>query len=336
MRRAGMFSSESGRIDIHQHVVPEFYRSTLESLGVTTGFGVPFPRWKVEDHIRVLDRFGIATSIVSISTPGVYFIDDSFSRKFCRQCNEFIANLVVDHPSRFGGFASLPLPDVDGALLELEYALDSLKMDGVVLLTNVRGHYLAEPGYKEIFQELDRREIILYIHPHDLPDKDLPSFLGNTLSPVLETTRCGAGLLHSGVLEKYSKIRIILSHAGGIVPFLADRISMGRRSGAISESFDIGMPYQENRCQKYQKGIRLLGRLYFDTITSSGNHAFRSMQALVDTSHILLGTDYIWFPEKLLSTRLVGYRRYPGFNKKAIDDIERNNALGLFPRLRSS
>lgn len=327
-------SSDLYRIDIHQHIVPDFYASALMASGISAGFGVPFPRWSLDRHLRMMDRFRIASAVVSISTPGVYFVNHVFSRRLCRRCNEYVAAMIADHPGRFGGFASLPLPDVEGSLTELEYALDSLQLDGVVLLTNVDGHYPSDPSYAEIFQEMNRRKVVVYLHPHELPDEGLPAALANTLSPLLDTTRCVAGMLEAGMLQRYGDLRIILSHAGGIVPFLAERIASACcSSGAerISESAAISAK-DGSQCQRQM--IELLRSLYCDTIVSAGNHAFRSLQAFAKPSHLLLGSDYAWFPERLIPMRFKALQRYPGFNQQALADIERNNALALFPRLK--
>ena len=152
-----------GEIDVHHHILPSFYVAALEGIGITTSFGLPFPKWSPEEAIEVMDKNSIATAITSISTPGVYFKESSFSRDLARRCNEYSAQLMREYPDRFGAFASLPLPDVEGALNELEYAIDELNLDGVVLMSNVEGHYLGDPAYEELFAELNRRKLVVFI-----------------------------------------------------------------------------------------------------------------------------------------------------------------------------
>jgi predicted TIM-barrel fold metal-dependent hydrolase len=124
---------EPVRIDVHHHIVPPVYTSALAKIGITSFGGLPFPNWNAQKSLEVMDRAGIATAITSISSPGIYFGDRGFSIDLARECNEFSANLISDNKTRFGGFAASPLPDVDTAVKELEYALDVLKLDGVVL-----------------------------------------------------------------------------------------------------------------------------------------------------------------------------------------------------------
>jgi len=140
-----LLPQQPDRIDVHHHILPPVYISALAKIGITSAGDVPFPNWNAQQSLDVMDRNGIATAITSISSPGVYFGDSEFSGDLAKRCNEFSANLVRENQKRFGGFAVLPLPDVKAALRELEYALDVLKLDGVVLLTNVDGHYLGTP-----------------------------------------------------------------------------------------------------------------------------------------------------------------------------------------------
>jgi predicted TIM-barrel fold metal-dependent hydrolase len=130
------------RIDVHHHIVPPEYVRALADCGVTDAGGMPFPQWQVESSLDLMDRHGIDAAITSISCPGVYFGDPAFARDLARRCNELSARLVSDHPRRFGAFAVLPLPDVDAALLEMDYALDTLKLDGVTLLASIGNRYL--------------------------------------------------------------------------------------------------------------------------------------------------------------------------------------------------
>lgn len=124
------------RIDVHHHIVPPEYVAALTAIGVKGGGGIEFPHWDPQRSMNMMDRQGIATAITSLSAPGVYFGDRALARDLARRCNDYSANLVHRYPQRFGAFATLPLPDVDAALLELVYALDTLHLDGVVLLSS--------------------------------------------------------------------------------------------------------------------------------------------------------------------------------------------------------
>lgn len=153
------------RFDVHHHVFPPGYVQALQHIGVTQTGGVPLLRRRVEQDLTVMDRQGIAIAITSISAPGVYFGDMALTRDLARQCNEFSAELVRAHPGRFGGFAILPLLDVDAAFDELRYALDAPHLDGVALMTSVAGRYLADPTYEPRLSELDCRAVPAFVHP---------------------------------------------------------------------------------------------------------------------------------------------------------------------------
>jgi len=326
--------SQPYRIDIHHHILPPFYVAALESIGITTAYGVPFPDWSPEETMGVLDKNRIATAITSIPMLGVYYKDSSFARDLVRRCNEYSAQLMRDYPGRFGAFASLPLPDMEDALRELEYAIDTLKLDGVVLMSNIGGHYPGDQAYDELFAEFNRKKMVVYIHPNNPPDAGIPEYLKIPLDTALDTTRAVISLLYAGFLERYPDVRIILSHTGGIVPYLARRIVLGRYEEANQTAYDKGMYDFTLRNRDPEEGIEILKRLYYDTLSPAGNDAFRTLQELVDPSHILLATDYPMLPKKFTAMKIAAVRRYKGFDDKKVAAIERENALELFPRFK--
>ncbi len=313
------------RIDVHHHIIPPDYVTALAKLGITRAGGVPFPDWNPQNTLDVMDRHGIATAITSISSPGVYFGDHSFSIQLARRCNDFSANLVRQYPKRFGAFAVLPLPDVHAALREVEYALDQLKLDGIILLTHYGGHYLGSPEFDALLDELNRRKTIVFIHPTDPPGANpLKSNLPSSLVEfVFETTRAIANLIYSGTLERCPHIRFIVSHAGGTAPYLAWRISLFQYRPGIQEKVPQGV-------------ITYLKRLYYDTALSAAPYALRSLQELVDPTQILFGSDYPFAPESLTSATIRGLNDYKGFDEPILKTIAMENALNLFPRLSRS
>jgi predicted TIM-barrel fold metal-dependent hydrolase len=215
-------SSSPHRIDVHHHIFPPAYLKAAADAGIDHAGGFTFPQWSAESALALMDRNGIATAITSLGTPGVHFGNDAAARDLARYCNEYAARLVMDHPTRLGAFATLPLPDVDGALKEIEYALDTLKLDGVNLLTNVHGTYLGDPAFDAVFAELNRRKAVVFVHPETPPAaRDIKlSFPGAMIEFTFDTTRMTANLILSGTLERYPDVKIILPHAGGTVPYL--------------------------------------------------------------------------------------------------------------------
>src|SRR5580692_8321842 len=156
-------------IDTHHHIVPDFFWQATENANAPVGGLAPL-RWSMDASISFMDDAGIDVAIVSLSTPGVHTGDSAKARDLARRSNEFSAELVRSRPDRFGGFACLPLPDVDASLEELAYALDILGLDAFVLFTNSNGVYLGDPSLEPVFEELERRKAIVYVHPNPLPD----------------------------------------------------------------------------------------------------------------------------------------------------------------------
>ena len=155
-------------VDIHHHMLPDFFWQSTNEGDHPVG-GIAPPPWSRASALSFLDDAGIDVAVTSISTPGVHTGDDTGARLLARRCNELAAELTRDRPDRFGGFACLPLPDVDGALAELAYALDDLRLDGVVLFSNARGIYLGDPRFTPLFDELQRRAAVVFVHPTPRP-----------------------------------------------------------------------------------------------------------------------------------------------------------------------
>ena len=156
-------------VDIHHHVLPDFFWQATNEGDNPVG-GIAPPPWSRASALSFLDDASIDVAVTSVSTPGVHTGDDAAARVLARRCNELAAELIRDRPDRFGGFACLPLPDLDGALAELAYALDDLRLDGVVLFSNARGRYLGDPRFTPLFDELQQRAALVFVHPNPSPD----------------------------------------------------------------------------------------------------------------------------------------------------------------------
>jgi predicted TIM-barrel fold metal-dependent hydrolase len=181
--------------------------------GVEAG-GLPIPDWSVDAALAVMDERKVRTSIVSVSTPGVHFGDDHEARDMARAVNEYAANVARKHPDRFGFFATLTLPDVEGSLAELAYAFDTLRADGVVLLANTHGECLGAEAQAPLFDELNRRSAAIFVHPAQLPGPAAPGVPPYAVDFLLDTTRAATRLMQSGTMKRCPNIQVILSHAG--------------------------------------------------------------------------------------------------------------------------
>ena len=311
------------RIDVHHHILPPNFVSALNSLSIPWTGGPEVPSWSLQQAHDMMGAMGIDAAVASPS-PGVYWGGDTaFAVKLARETNEFVADVVRDDPEHFGGFATIPLPDVDASLEEVEYAYDTLGLDGVVLYTSQGDRYLGDRSYDPFFEELDRRKAIVFIHPTTIPpgaDATGLTIPFGVAEFTFDTTRAVMNMLYSGTLERYPSIRYIVSHAGGTIPYLAWRIA-----GASY------LPELRGRAPKTD-GLALLQKLYYDTALSTSEFVFGALKEFVPMSQVLFGSDFPYIGPAVLQAE-----RYGLENSKVLDDaaraaIDRDNALTLFPR----
>ena len=302
------------RIDTHFHVVPPEYAAWLERKGIAAG-GLALPEWTRDRALETMDRFSIETAILSVSTPGVHLGDDAEARTWARVVNEFAADVARNDPERFGFFATLCLPDLDGSLDELAFAFDGLGADGVVLLANSRGVYLGDRVLDPLFDELDRRHARVFVHPshlHDVePPRGLPPFAADFL---LDTTRAAIRMAGSGTLERCPNLAIILSHAGGFVPYAAHRFGV-----FASPRRDLA------------DGIEQLRKFYFDTALSGSPVALDCLRAFAAPGHVLYGCDWPYAPDATVGYFTGSYESHIG-GADARRAIDRETAETLCPR----
>jgi predicted TIM-barrel fold metal-dependent hydrolase len=232
-------------VDVHAHFLTDHYIQAATDAGHRYPDGVPgWPSWNAAQHLELMDQWGIATAILSISSPGVSFGDPTATQALARHVNDAGAEIHRAHPSRFGHFASLPLPDVDAALTELAYAMDQLGGDGVTTETNIDGIYLGDARYEPLLAELDRRHTPVFVHPTSPLHPEAVS-LGRP-RPMLEflfdTTRTVSDLVFTGRLERYPDIPWIFTHGGGTLPLLTDRMELFRSGMGLDNSTGPALP----------------------------------------------------------------------------------------------
>jgi len=311
-------------IDVHHHLVPDFYRKALTTLNIKTAGGFPLPAWNPLQSQSLMDNVGIGTAILSISSPGVHFGDDAVARDISRQCNEYSAEVISDNPVRFGAFAVLPLPDVNGSLKEAEYALDTLKLDGVVMLASQSdGTFLGDNKYNDLLAELDKRKTVVFIHPTTHPtSKELQLNIPEAIIEFpFDTSRAAFNLVWTGTAARYSNIRYILSHAGGTVPFLAWRFSLLEYDYRFKKRAPLG-------------AMAYLKRFYYDLALSANPYALRSLQELVGPEQVLYGSDHPFATPYLVGSSIDFIKKFDGYSNEDRDLIFCSNALKLFPRLQ--
>ncbi|MCA1004841.1 amidohydrolase [Rhodococcus hoagii] len=318
------------RIDVHHHIVPPDYARLLRDKGIRPG-GIPLPDWAAPMASKIMDANGIAAAVLSVSTPGVWFGEVPEARRWARRVNEHAAAVVERRPDRFGFFATLTLPDVDGALVEAAYALDVLNADGIVLLANNAGIYLGAPEFDRLLGFLDERAAVVFVHPGELPADPVPGIPTFTADFLLDTTRAVTNLILSGALEKYPRIRWVLAHAGGFVPYISHRILLtALRDEPKWKLAGLALRREKAVAQR----MKVFQRFWYDTALSSTAAAFPSLLAVADPSRIVFGSDFPFAPAAAVKYMRAEYEDMdlPAGLRAGIDH---RNAEILFPRFAS-
>ncbi|MFF3846478.1 amidohydrolase family protein [Streptomyces sp. NPDC002328] len=314
----------SGLIDVHAHLLPDFYVQQATAAGHAHPDGMGgWPAWSVQAHLDLMDRNGIETAMLSISSPGVHFGDDKAARLLARRVNEYTAEVTRDHPGRFGNFASLPLPDVDGALEEAAFAFDELDADGVALLTHTHGVYLGDERLDPVFAELDRRGAVVFLHPTS-PVCWEQSALGRPrpmVEYIFDTARTVTDLVMAGVLTRHPNMRVIVPHCGGAIPVLTDR---------INEFMKLFVPSEK---APSLDAVQQLRALYYDMAGTAFPRQVPALLKLVDPDRVLFGSDYCWTPSPLADAHIAAIdAAEPPVEGATWRSLTTTNAQRLFPQ----
>jgi predicted TIM-barrel fold metal-dependent hydrolase len=305
------------RIDIHHHVVPPAYVDAVKDRE-----GVAAPKWSPQASIEDMDMNGIATSVVALIQPGAYFKDVELDRRLSTQSNEYVAKMVQTYPGRFGSFATLPLMDVPGSLKEIEYAMDTLKADGIGLMTSYGTKYLGDKHFWPIWEELNRRGAAIYVHPL-MPEcckNPFPEVPPSAIEYATDTTRTIASMLFGGAANKFPNIKWIWSHSGGTMPFLWSRFT--RQEVDMKEKAKEVLP----------NGVLAeVKRFHYDTAQGHHEGAMAALRALIPTSQIMFGSDFPYRKGAEVKDGLAA-RSFTAEERMAID---RGNALRIMPKLKT-
>lgn len=307
------------RIDVHQHFVSPRYLAVLREKH--TAAPVPgLANWDGYSPARALEaleRAGIARAMLSITAPGVWFGDAVEARRLARELNEYAAaSMVAAHRQRFGLFAVLPLPDIEGSLREIEYAFDTLRADGVGLLTSYGTTWLGDPAFTPVLEELNRRRAVVYTHPTDAAccPNLVPGVAAQMLEYPTDTTRTIVSLIAGGAAGRSPDIRFVFSHAGGTITAVA-----GRFLGAEAAGDGLSRPAAPD------SRLHHLRRFYYDTAGSANAVNMQALRTLVSTSQIVFGSDAPFFDAAATAEGL----RHCGFSDDELQAVERGNALTL-------
>jgi len=305
------------RIDVHHHISPPVWVEALKKAGLATP---PVLNWTVQRSLDDMDKAGVATSITSPTLPGVGFLPPAEAAAVARASNEFAAKLAGDYKGRFGRFAQMPMPYVDETLKEIEYALDTLKADGVGFLTSYGDKYLGDPAFAPVFDELNRRKATVFTHPTDPKccSANLAGFSPIYIEYGTDTTRTVASLIFNHTAERCPDINFIFCHGGGSVTALTDRFTVQMIANPKYKDFTAeGVAAQ-------------LKRFYYDTAQASNPIAMASLTKLVDSSQIVFGSDY---PYRTAAEHVKGLGGI--FGAEDLAKIDSGNALRLLPHWRA-
>jgi 6-methylsalicylate decarboxylase len=306
------------RIDVHHHISPPAWVEALKKAGLSSP---PVENWTPQKSLDDMDKAGVATAITSPTLPGVGFLPPAEAAAVARASNEYAAKLAGDHKGRFGRFAQLPMPYVDETLKEIEYALDTLKADGVSFMTSYGDKYLGDAAFAPVMDELNRRKATAYTHPTD-PKCCSGGIAG--VAPVYieygtDTTRTIASLIFGHTADRCPDINFIFSHGGGTVT-------------ALTERFTVQMMMNPKYKDFTGEGVAAaLKRFYYDTAQASNPIAMASLTKLVAVSQIVFGTDY---PYRTGADHVKGLAGI--FGPEDLQKIDRENALRLLPHWRSA
>jgi 6-methylsalicylate decarboxylase len=304
------------RIDVHHHLAPPTYK---EALIAKDRLAPPLRAWSLAKSIEDLEKGGVATAILSITTPGVEWLEEREAmRRVSRECNDYAAGLVRDHKGKFGMFALLPLPHVDLALREIEYTLDTLKADGIGLFTSYGNKWLGDPFLAPVWEELNRRKAVVYTHPScpDCCENIQPMFRPSMIEYGTDTTRTIASFLFSGAAARYPDIKLIFSHAGGTMPFLIERFHEQMKAPGMTEAVPAGL-------------TPALQKFFYDTAQASNAATMAALKQVIPAAQVVFGTDY---PYRTAEEHARGLAGCGAWSAAEIQAIERANPLKLVPR----
>ena len=284
-----------GAIDVHSHIITPEFVSSLENEGRLMDEGFPLPKYNVESHLKWMDETGVQTSVLTLAAP------QPTSADMVRQTNEAAARIKKEHPGRFRFCAALPLPDVNAAIREAIYALDTLKADGIKLATNVGGQYLGAPELDTLFSVLNERRAVVILHPHR-PEpvnrqvmQQTPLAMQEYLS---ETTRAVTNIISRNVLARYNHIKVVVPHCGAYLPLAIPR--MKSLTPVMQANKMVGeIDYEAN-----------LRALYYDLAGAHSPEVIRMMLTITTPDHLLYGSDYPYIAPQVLTQSLARMKKY--------------------------
>jgi len=302
------------RIDVHHHFLPPEHRDALNRHKAGS------PKWSPQMSLDDMDKSGIATAVLSQVQPGTWWGEAEGSRKLSRQINEYGARLVHEHPGRFGLFATISPPDTEGSLKEIEYAFDTLKTDGIGILTSYHGKYLGDESFAPVYEELNRRKAVIYVHPlaPACCEHTVPGIPPGSIEYATDSTRTIAHLVFSGTSRKYPDIRWIFSHSGGVLPFLTARFV---RQQIVQKNPNL----PDGPIAEFKK-------FYYELAQGNTRAQLAGLFEMVPVSQVLYGTDFPYRDGAEVNEGIANWK----FSAADLRAIENETARRLLPHLKTA
>lgn len=335
---SALLGATPSRIDVHGHHIPDFYRLSLAEHGILTAGGIPIPAWSPQLAVKFMNDYGIAAQVVSISEPGVTYLETAAERKtMAQRINDWTRETLVTTTDallrkRFGGFAVLPLGDpndpvdVANACAEAVRAIKTLGLDGIGVFSHYNGVYLGDPRLEPLMATLNTLGAFVFVHPvtpAEYPDLGLPTFLYEF---PFDTTRAAVNMSYHQVFTRYPLVRWLLAHAGGTLPYLAYRTSLLQLTNAAAQNLGISALDKQNLDY---------GRLFYDTALSPAPSAMMSVREVTSVSHVMFATDWPFSGPVFVVPGDPAPQLAESFNSLELPKVLRTNALDQMPRLRA-
>lgn len=311
-------------IDIHAHMIPQSYLQYLEKHNALLDEDFPIPHWDLNEHLKFMNEAGVECSILTLPAPQPWFGDNAESGRIIRQVNEEMAVVKAQHEGRFLFCAALPLPDVDAAIREAVYALDTLHADGVKLASNSRGLYLGDPALDPLMEVLNERGAVIITHPHK------PATNNETLTSVVplasyeylaETTRAILNMVGQNIMVRYPRLKVVVPHCGSFLP-----LAVPRMQSLMPVMNGVG----------YLQGVNIaknLEALYYDLAGAATPETIRELLTITTSDHLLYGTDYPYVTAPVLQRNLLTLKKnLQDIVPDKVENVLQENAKKLFNR----
>jgi predicted TIM-barrel fold metal-dependent hydrolase len=308
------------RIDIHFHLIPKFYQDAAYEAGAGPAIG-RYPDWSPELALELMDRSGIEVALMSLAQPGVGFGDPGKASALARRCNEYSAELNARWPRRFGALATVPMAETRAAVAEITHALDQLSHHGVCLFASYGEDYLGDARFDPVLEVLNDRAGVVFVHPafHPSSRKLTLPWPGFMMEYVFDTTRAAVNLVFSGAIERFPRIRFVLAHAGGLMPYFAWRLSVAPMIDKRLTQLSTDQVYERFR------------RFWYDNALAPTAETFECLKRVAPPGQIVFGSDWPFANGRVIAAAVKTYEGV-AMPPEQRDAVDRSNALSLFPQ----